>query len=130
MITNLQCNIKGEGLTLKSTTSSRKEDKKLLDAGLIFIQSRIAGRSGQVTGWRVCIDYAKDEAKQLVKKPFSRYHSWDQGLRCKCLCYRCIKGKGIEKHFRPIHYSSKTMTEAETEVQTTTEKENLALVLN
>ncbi|GKD01547.1 reverse transcriptase domain-containing protein [Tanacetum coccineum] len=36
-----------------------------------------------------------------------------------------VLGKRIEKHFRPIHYASKTMTEAETNY-TTTEKEMLA----
>ncbi|GJR83136.1 reverse transcriptase domain-containing protein [Tanacetum coccineum] len=35
------------------------------------------------------------------------------------------RGQRIEKHFRPIHYASKTMTEAETNY-TTTEKEMLA----
>ncbi|GJZ61756.1 reverse transcriptase domain-containing protein [Tanacetum coccineum] len=38
-----------------------------------------------------------------------------------------VLGKRIKKHFRPIHYASKTMTEAETNY-TTTEKEMLALV--
>ncbi|GJS05641.1 reverse transcriptase domain-containing protein [Tanacetum coccineum] len=38
-----------------------------------------------------------------------------------------VLGKRIEKHFRPIHYASKTMTEAETNY-TTTEKEMLAVV--
>nr|GEV77320.1 reverse transcriptase domain-containing protein [Tanacetum cinerariifolium] len=38
-----------------------------------------------------------------------------------------MEGKRIEKHFRPIHYISKTMTQAETN-HTTTEKEMLAVV--
>ncbi|GKA75255.1 reverse transcriptase domain-containing protein [Tanacetum coccineum] len=38
-----------------------------------------------------------------------------------------VLGKRIEKHFRPIHYASKTMTEAETNY-TTTEKEMLVVV--
>ncbi|GJX64268.1 reverse transcriptase domain-containing protein [Tanacetum coccineum] len=38
-----------------------------------------------------------------------------------------VLGQRIEKHFRPIHYTSKTMTEAETNY-TTTEKEMLAVV--
>ncbi|GJR65683.1 retrovirus-related pol polyprotein from transposon TNT 1-94 [Tanacetum coccineum] len=37
-----------------------------------------------------------------------------------------VLGQRIEKHFRPIHYASKTMTEAETNY-TTTEKEMLAV---
>ncbi|GJZ43619.1 reverse transcriptase domain-containing protein [Tanacetum coccineum] len=40
---------------------------------------------------------------------------------------RAVLGQRIEKHFRPIHYASKTMTEAETNY-TTTEKEMLAVV--
>ncbi|GKB76799.1 reverse transcriptase domain-containing protein, partial [Tanacetum coccineum] len=38
-----------------------------------------------------------------------------------------VLGQRIEKHFRPIHYASKKMTEAETNY-TTTEKEILAVV--
>nr|GFB48252.1 putative reverse transcriptase domain-containing protein [Tanacetum cinerariifolium] len=38
-----------------------------------------------------------------------------------------VLGQTIEKHFRPIHYASKTMNQAETNY-TTTEKEMLAVV--
>nr|GEV58487.1 reverse transcriptase domain-containing protein [Tanacetum cinerariifolium] len=38
-----------------------------------------------------------------------------------------VLGQRIKKHFRPIHYASKTMTEAESNY-TTTEKEKLAVV--
>ncbi|GJU80370.1 retrovirus-related pol polyprotein from transposon 17.6 [Tanacetum coccineum] len=43
------------------------------------------------------------------------------------LAIGAVLGQRIEKHFRPIHYASKTMTEAETNY-TTTEKEMLAVV--
>ncbi|GJR15460.1 DNA-directed DNA polymerase [Tanacetum coccineum] len=38
-----------------------------------------------------------------------------------------VLGQRIEKHFRPIHYASKTMTEIESNY-TTTEKEMLAVI--
>nr|GFA38492.1 reverse transcriptase domain-containing protein [Tanacetum cinerariifolium] len=41
--------------------------------------------------------------------------------------YRAVLGQRLEKHFRPIHYASKTMNQAEANY-TTTEKEMLAVV--
>ncbi|GJS30357.1 reverse transcriptase domain-containing protein [Tanacetum coccineum] len=88
-----------------------------------------------VTGWRVCIDYRKlNEAtcKDHFPLPFM-----DQMLErlagneldgfSSDYAIGAVLGQRIEKHFRPIHYASKTMTEAETNY-TTTEKEMLAVV--
>ncbi|GJU38159.1 reverse transcriptase domain-containing protein [Tanacetum coccineum] len=57
--------------------------------------------------------------------------NWDQPFEIICdasdYAIGAVLGQRIEKHFRPIHYASKTMTEAETNY-TTTEKEMLAVV--
>nr|GEW50874.1 reverse transcriptase domain-containing protein [Tanacetum cinerariifolium] len=56
---------------------------------------------------------------------------WDQPFELMCdasdFAVGAVLGQRIEKHFRPIHYASKTMTEAEANY-TTTEKEMLAVV--
>ncbi|GJV76052.1 reverse transcriptase domain-containing protein [Tanacetum coccineum] len=78
-------------------TSSRKKSKQLLAQDL-FIQSRIVP-------W-------------VVQSLCSKKSDYAIGA---------VLGQRIEKHFRPIHYASKTMTEAETNY-TTTEKEMLAVV--
>ncbi|GJV15950.1 reverse transcriptase domain-containing protein [Tanacetum coccineum] len=57
--------------------------------------------------------------------------NWDQPfeIMCDASDYEigAVLGQRIKKHFRPIHYASKTMTEAETNY-TTTKKEMLAVV--
>ncbi|GJX34947.1 reverse transcriptase domain-containing protein [Tanacetum coccineum] len=57
--------------------------------------------------------------------------NWDQPFEIMCdasdYAIGAVLGQRIEKHFRPIHYASKTMTEAETNY-TTTEKEMLVVV--
>nr|GFA66428.1 reverse transcriptase domain-containing protein [Tanacetum cinerariifolium] len=57
--------------------------------------------------------------------------NWDQlfELMCDASDYAvgAVLGQRIEKHFRPIHYASKTMNQAEANY-TTTEKEMLAVV--
>nr|GEY13180.1 reverse transcriptase domain-containing protein [Tanacetum cinerariifolium] len=65
--------------------------------------------------------YNDPEGDILILEPFE--------LMCNASDFAvgAFLGQRIEKHFRPIHYASKTMTEAESNY-TTTEKEMLAVV--
>nr|GFB86546.1 uncharacterized protein [Tanacetum cinerariifolium] len=68
---------------------------------------------------------------KLTEAPILIAPNWDQPfeLMCDASDYDvgAVLGKRIEKHFRPIHYASKTMNQAETNY-TTTEKEMLTVV--
>nr|GEZ85070.1 hypothetical protein [Tanacetum cinerariifolium] len=52
---------------------------------------------------------------------------WSDKLEDALWEFRAVLGQRIEKHFRPIHYASKTMNQAEANYSTT-EKEMLAVV--
>nr|GEZ67410.1 reverse transcriptase domain-containing protein [Tanacetum cinerariifolium] len=69
--------------------------------------------------------------KKLTEAPILIALNWDQPFELMCdtsdFAVGAVLGKRIEKHFRPIHYASKTMTQAKTNY-TTTEKEMLAVV--
>nr|GEU28952.1 hypothetical protein [Tanacetum cinerariifolium] len=69
--------------------------------------------------------------EKLTEAPILIAPNWDQPfeLMCDARDYAVgdVLGQRVEKHFRPIHYVSKTMTQAETNY-TTTEKEMLAVV--
>ncbi|GJY26775.1 reverse transcriptase domain-containing protein [Tanacetum coccineum] len=69
--------------------------------------------------------------KKLTEAPILIAPNWDQPFEIMCdasdYAIGAVLGQRIEKHFRPIHYASKTMTEAESNY-TTTEKEMLAVV--
>ncbi|GKD79292.1 reverse transcriptase domain-containing protein [Tanacetum coccineum] len=69
--------------------------------------------------------------KKLTEAPILIVPNWDQPFEIMCdasdYAIVAVLGQRIEKHFRPIHYASKTMTEAETNY-TTTKKEMLAVV--
>ncbi|GJU09007.1 reverse transcriptase domain-containing protein [Tanacetum coccineum] len=74
---------------------------------------------------------ASNMKKKLTEAPILIAPNWDQPFEIMCdasdYAIGAVLGQRIEKHFRPIHYASKTMTEAETNY-TTTEKEMLAVV--
>nr|GEV97254.1 reverse transcriptase domain-containing protein [Tanacetum cinerariifolium] len=76
------------------------------------------------------------EAFQTLKRKLTEAHilidpNWDMPFELMCdasdYAIGAVLGKRQEKHFRPIHYTSKIMTEAESNY-TTTEKEMLAVV--
>nr|GEX86937.1 reverse transcriptase domain-containing protein [Tanacetum cinerariifolium] len=66
-----------------------------------------------------------------VKAPILIAPDWDMPFELMCdasdFAIGAVLGKRQDKHFSPIHYASKTMTEAESNY-TTTEKEMLAVV--
>nr|GEZ35787.1 reverse transcriptase domain-containing protein [Tanacetum cinerariifolium] len=80
---------------------------------------------------KVCV-----EAFQTLKRKLTEAHiliapDWDMPFELMCdasdLAIGAVLGQHQDKHFRLIHYASKTMTEAESNY-TTTEKEMLAVV--
>nr|GFA36689.1 DNA-directed DNA polymerase [Tanacetum cinerariifolium] len=73
-----------------------------------------------------------DKAKKiLTEAPILISPNWDLPFELMCdasdFAIGAVLGQRHEKHFRPIHYASKTMTDAESNY-TTTEKEMLAVV--
>ncbi|GKE11104.1 reverse transcriptase domain-containing protein [Tanacetum coccineum] len=78
-----------------------------------------------------CILAFQTLKKKLTEAPILIAPNWDQPfeIMCDASDYEigAVLRQRIEKYFRPIHYASKTMTEAETNY-TTTEKEMLAVV--
>nr|GEV38681.1 reverse transcriptase domain-containing protein [Tanacetum cinerariifolium] len=69
--------------------------------------------------------------RECLKAPILIAPNWDQPFELMCdasdFAVGAVPGQRIKKHFRPIHYASKTMTQAESNYMTT-EKEMLAVV--
>nr|GEZ31181.1 reverse transcriptase domain-containing protein [Tanacetum cinerariifolium] len=78
-----------------------------------------------------CIKSFQTLKKKLTEAPILIAPNWDLPFELMCdasdfaICV--VLGQRHEKHFRPIHYASKTLTDAESNY-TTTEKEMLAVV--
>nr|GEX88968.1 reverse transcriptase domain-containing protein [Tanacetum cinerariifolium] len=70
-------------------------------------------------------------SKKLTEAPILISPNWDLPFEIMCdasdFAIDAVLGKRHKKHFRPIHYASKTMTDAESNY-TTTEKEMLVVV--
>ncbi|GJY02706.1 reverse transcriptase domain-containing protein, partial [Tanacetum coccineum] len=78
-----------------------------------------------------CIQAFQTLKKKLTEAPILIAPDWDLPFELMCdasdFAIGAVLGQRHEKHFRPIHYASKTMNEAESHY-TTTEKEILAVV--
>ncbi|GJR55058.1 reverse transcriptase domain-containing protein [Tanacetum coccineum] len=78
-----------------------------------------------------CIEAFQTLKKKLTEAPILIAPDWDLPFELMCdasdFAIGAVLGQRHEKHFRPIHYASKTMNEAESHY-TTTEKEMLAVV--
>nr|GFA17027.1 putative nucleotidyltransferase, ribonuclease H [Tanacetum cinerariifolium] len=99
-------------VNLKIHDVIKKEVEKLLDAELIYPISD--------SPW-----------EKLTEAPILIAPNWDQPFELMCdasdYAIGAVLGQRVKKHFRPIHYASKTMNQAETNYMTT-EKEMLAVI--
>ncbi|GKC07899.1 reverse transcriptase domain-containing protein [Tanacetum coccineum] len=78
-----------------------------------------------------CIDAFETLKKKLTEAPILVVPDWNLPFELMCdasdFAIGAVLGQQKTKHFQPIHYASKTMTEAQIHY-TTTEKEMLAVV--
>nr|GEV46890.1 reverse transcriptase domain-containing protein [Tanacetum cinerariifolium] len=78
-----------------------------------------------------CIKAFQTLKKKLTEAPILIAPNWDLPFELMCdasdFAIGAVLGQRHEKHFKPIHYASKTMNDAESNY-TTTEKEMLAVV--
>ncbi|GJV54849.1 reverse transcriptase domain-containing protein [Tanacetum coccineum] len=78
-----------------------------------------------------CIEAFQTLKKKLTEAPILVAPDWDLPFELMCdasdFAIGVVLGKRKTKHFQPIHYASKTMTDAQAHY-TTTEKELLAVV--
>ncbi|GJY75542.1 reverse transcriptase domain-containing protein [Tanacetum coccineum] len=78
-----------------------------------------------------CIESFNTLKRKLTEAPILIAPDWDLPFELMCdasdFAIRAVLGQRKNKHFQPIHYANKTMTEAQARY-TTTEKELLAVV--
>nr|GEW14770.1 reverse transcriptase domain-containing protein [Tanacetum cinerariifolium] len=108
-----------EKTTLITVLMSHKPMTRLLEKDTPFIFSK------------ECVEAFQTLKRKLIEAPILIAPDWDMPFELMCnasdFAIGAVLGQRQEKHFRSIHYASKTMTEAESNY-TTTEKEMLAVV--
>nr|GEV39758.1 hypothetical protein [Tanacetum cinerariifolium] len=132
-------------VNLKIHDVIKKEVEKLLDAGLIYPISNspwdfskisrpmthLLEKNSPFIFSNECIQAFRTLKEKLTEALILIAPNWDQPFELMCdasdYAIGAVLGQRVEKHFRPIHYASKTMTQAATNY-TTIEKEMLAVV--
>ncbi|GJX09539.1 DNA-directed DNA polymerase [Tanacetum coccineum] len=88
-------------------------------------------KSGIKVDWEKCSEAFETLKKKLIEAPILVSPDWDLPFEIMCdasdFVARAVLGQRKTKQFQPIHYESKTMTDAQAHY-TTTEKELLAVV--
>nr|GEX47417.1 reverse transcriptase domain-containing protein [Tanacetum cinerariifolium] len=78
-----------------------------------------------------CVEAFQTLKRKLTEAPIFTALDWDMPFELMCdaidFAIGAVLGQCQDKHFRPIHYASKTMTKAES-IYTTTRKEMIAVV--
>nr|GEV34068.1 reverse transcriptase domain-containing protein [Tanacetum cinerariifolium] len=93
--------------------------------------TRLLEKDTSIIFSKECVEAFQTLKRKLTKAPILIAPNWDMPFELMCIAsdfvIGAVLGQRQDKHFRPIHYASKTMTEAESNY-TTTEKEMLAVV--
>nr|GEX50214.1 reverse transcriptase domain-containing protein [Tanacetum cinerariifolium]GEX50244.1 reverse transcriptase domain-containing protein [Tanacetum cinerariifolium] len=119
----------------------KNEVLKLLDAGLIYpisdgpwiarLMTCLLEKDIPFFFSKECVEAYQTLKRKLTEAPILIAPDWDLSFQLMCdasdFAIGAVLGQHQEKHFRPIHYASKTMTEAESNYNTT-KKEMLAMV--
>nr|GEX77366.1 reverse transcriptase domain-containing protein [Tanacetum cinerariifolium] len=123
-------------VNLKIHEDIKKEVIKLLNARLIYPISDSPSRRVLSSIYlrffsNECIEAFNTLKKKLTEAPFLVTPEWDLPFEIMCdasdYVVGVVLGQRKTKHFQPIHYASKTMTDAHAHY-TTTKKELLAVV--
>nr|GEV43246.1 reverse transcriptase domain-containing protein [Tanacetum cinerariifolium] len=77
--------------------------------------------------FKECVEAFQTLKRKLTEAPILIAPDWDMPFELMCDAIGAVLGQCQDKHFRPLHYASKTMTEAESNY-TAMEKEMLAVV--
>nr|GEU56345.1 hypothetical protein [Tanacetum cinerariifolium] len=95
------------------------------------LMTRLLEKDTQFLFSKECVEAFQIFKRKLTEAPILIAPGWNFPFELMCdasdFAISAVLGKRQEKHFRPIHYACKTMTEAESNY-TTTEKEMLVVV--